>query len=78
MCGMGSAVTVDDDEFRKALAPMVADIRALAVAVDAVPARHGSLPSAHSPGVRELGDERGYAERCSWTSPITDTHAHCS
>ena len=71
---MSSGRTVGSDEFREALAPMVADIRVFTLEVDAVGPRHGSVPWEDSPAMRELADEPGYQERCSWTGPITDTH----
>jgi hypothetical protein len=32
------------------------------------------VPWDGSPAIRELADEPGYQERCSWTGPFTDTH----
>ena len=71
---MGSGRTVDSDEFREALAPMVADIRVFTLEVDAVSPRHRSVPWEDSPAMGEIGDEQDYKQRCSWTGPITDTH----
>ena len=71
---MNSARAVNAGEFREALAPMVADIRTFTLEVDAVGARHGSKPWEHSPAMREVADEPGYQERCSWAGPITETH----
>jgi hypothetical protein len=70
----GSGRTVDAKEFRDALAPLVGDIRAFTLEVDAVGPRHGSMPWEGSAAMRELGDEQGYKQRCSWAGPITDTH----
>jgi hypothetical protein len=66
--------TTDADEFREALAEMMADIRVFTLEVDAVGPLHGSMPWEDSPAMRELADEPGYKERCSWAGPITDTH----
>jgi hypothetical protein len=71
---MSSGRTVGPDEFRQALAAMMADVRVFTLEVDAVGPRHGSVPWDGSPAIRELADEPGYQERCSWTGPFTDTH----
>jgi hypothetical protein len=72
---MSSARTVDPDAFREALAPIVAAMRDFTVAVDEVGPRHGNVAWEDSPAMREIGDEAEYAERSSWTGPITDAHA---
>jgi hypothetical protein len=71
---MSAGRTVGSDEFREALAPMMADIRVFTLEVDAVGPRHGRVLWEDSPAMGELADEPGYQERCSWTGPITDTH----
>lgn len=72
---MSSARTVGPDEFREALAPLVAFLRRLTDAVDEVETRHGRDPWEASPAMKELGDEPHYAARSSWDGPITDTLA---
>lgn len=71
---MGSGRTVGADEFREALAEMVADIRVFTLEVDAVAPRHERTPGVESAGREELADEQGYKDRCSWAGPIGDTH----
>lgn len=50
-------------------------IREFTDAIDDVRTRHGTGAWEHSPAMREISDERGYEERCSWEAPIGSTHA---
>jgi hypothetical protein len=69
------AETVDPDEFRTALAPLVTFLRGFTEAVRAVTERHGRYPLADSPAMRELADDADYGKRSGWDGPITNTHA---
>jgi hypothetical protein len=71
---MGSARAVGSEEFREAMAPMVADVRTLTLELDAVTQRQGGTAWADSRAMKELADEQGYRRRCSWSAPISDTH----
>src|SRR5690349_14326089 len=71
---MASAQIVDSEAFRKKLAPTVASIREFAEAVGELGSRKGTLPWDKSPGMREISNERKYAERCAWENPVTETH----
>jgi hypothetical protein len=67
--------TVDPDEFRTALAPLVTFLRGFTEAVRAATQRHGRNPHADSPAMRELADDADYGTRSGWNGPIMNTHA---
>jgi hypothetical protein len=67
-------MTVPPEAFRDWIAPHVAAIRDLATAVDAVPDRHGNLPSASSRAMSELAEERQYGTRSGWEQPVSTAH----
>ena len=67
--------TVDPDEFRTALAPLVTFLRGFTEAIRTATQRHGGNPFADSPAMRELADDLDYAMRSGWHGPITNTHA---
>lgn len=69
------AETVEPDEFRTALEPLVTFLRGFTQAVRAVTERHGRNPLADSPAMRELADDADYGKRSGWDGPITNTHA---
>ena len=53
---------------------MVETLRDLTEAIEAVRLRHGPLPIAESPGMREIADEASYAERSGLDAPFTLAH----
>lgn len=71
---MPTAQTVNSEAFRTKLAPTVRAMRKFANAVSEVGARKGNIAWDGSPGMAELARESQYAERCSWSRPVTETH----
>jgi hypothetical protein len=67
-------MAVPPEAFRDWIAPHVAAIRDFAMAIDAVPERHGNLPSARSHAMRELDEERPYRARSEWEQPVGTAH----
>lgn len=66
--------SVDNDEFRQALAPLVGHTRGFANAVDAAGNRHGNTAMADSPAMREIADEARFVQASGWTGAMSDTH----
>jgi hypothetical protein len=56
------------------MSPHVDAVREFTSALDAVPERHGGLPSASSGAMAELADEQSYRTRTAWEQPVSDTH----
>ncbi len=52
----------------------MAATRDFTAAIDAVPERHGGLPSAASRAMSDRADEQNYRTRSAWEQPVTDTH----
>jgi hypothetical protein len=59
-------------EFRDAIAPWVAGIRAFAVAVDAVVERQ--YPDPESIAMKEIAAEKDYLGVSAWQNPVADAH----
>jgi hypothetical protein len=71
---IGSRRSVDANEFRAAMSPIVAGMLNLTTAVNAVGPRYGDIPSAASPAMAEISDESSYSKRSGWDTPFSDTH----
>jgi hypothetical protein len=66
--------SIDANEFRTMMKPIVTGILAFTTAVNAVGVRHGGIASAESPAMAEISDESDYGKRGGWDEPFGDTH----
>lgn len=66
---------VAPEVFREWIAPHVAALREMTIAIDETSDRHGRLPSTESRAMNDRGEEQNYRSRSDWEQPITDTHA---
>jgi hypothetical protein len=73
--GEPSQRTVAPEVFREWIAPHVASLRDLTIAIDATSGRHGGLPAAESRAMSDRREEQNYRRCSDWEQPITDTHA---
>jgi hypothetical protein len=65
---------VSAEAFPDWIAPHVAGIRALTVAIDGIRDRHGNLPATTAQAMTEIAEEQRYRMRSGWPQPLTDTH----